>query len=109
MAVYSQAVGPVALDLNLGATRLNRVEGRMPYLWAASAGGAVAGPLGWGVEVWGKADDDTPASTNLLGFVGYTVRPWLVLDAGLTTPLEGDGGTTLFTGLTWNLGRVMRR
>ena len=81
----------------------------MPYLWAASAGGAVAGPLGWGVELWGEADGDTAASTNLLGFIGYTVRPWLVLDAGFTTPLEGDGGTTLFTGLTWNLGRVVRR
>ena len=109
MAVYSQAVGPVAVDLNVAATRLNRVEGRMPYLWAASAGGAVAGPLGWGVELWGEADGDTTSSTNLLGFIGYTVRPWLVLDAGFTTPLEGEAGTTLFTGLTWNLGRVVRR
>ncbi len=109
MAVYSQAVGPVAVDLNVAATRLNRVQGRMPHLWAASAGGAVAGPLGWGVELWGEAAGDLPASTNLLGFVGYTVRPWLVLDAGFTTPLEGDGGTTLFSGLTWNLGRVVRR
>ena len=109
MAVYSQSFGPVAVDLNAAATRLNRVEGRVPHLWAAAAGGPVAGPLGWGVELWGEADGDTPASTNVLGFVGYTVRPWLVLDAGFTTPMEGDAGTTLFTGLTWNLGRVMRQ
>lgn len=108
MAVYSQSFGPVAVDLNAAATRLNGVEGRLPYLWAAAAGGPVAGALGWGVEVWGAADADAPASANLLGFVGYTARPWLVLDVGVTTPMEGDGGTTLFTGLTWNLGRVVR-
>ncbi len=109
MVVYSQAVGPVAVDLNVAATRLNRVEGRVPYLWAASAGGPVAGAVGWGVELWGEAADGTPASTNVLGFVGYTVRPSLVLDAGFTTPLDGDAGTTLFAGLTWNLGRVLHR
>lgn len=108
MAVYSQSFGPVAVDLNAAATRLNRVEGRVPNLWAASAAGPVAGAFGWGVELWGASDDDAPASTNLLGFVGYTLRPWLVLDAGFTTPMNGDAGTTLFTGLTWNLGRVMR-
>ncbi|MDP1889745.1 MAG: hypothetical protein Q8K55_02535 [Gemmatimonadaceae bacterium] len=109
MAVYSQSFGPVAVDLNAAATRLNRVEGRMPHLWAAAVGGPVAGALGWGVEWWGASDDDAPASTNVLGFLGYTVRPWLVLDAGFTTPVEGEAGTTLFTGLTWNLGPVARR
>lgn len=108
-AVYSQSVGPVAVDLNVAATRLNGVEGRMPYLWAASTGGPVAGALGWGVELWGEADDGSPASTSVLGFVGYALRPSLVLDAGFTTPLDGDAGTQLFAGLTWNVGRVVRR
>lgn len=109
MAVYSQAFGPVAIDLNAAATRLNGVEGRVPHLWAAAAGGPVAGALGWGVELWGESEDNAPASTNLLGFVGYTARPWLVLDAGFTTPMEGDAGSTFFAGLTWNLGPVIRR
>ncbi|MFA6165639.1 MAG: hypothetical protein WC700_03415 [Gemmatimonadaceae bacterium] len=108
-ALYSQSFGPVALDLNAAATRLNRIEDRVPYLWAASAGGPIAGALGWGVELWGEASDDTPTSTNLLGFVGYTVRPWVVLDAGFTTPVDGGAGTTLYAGVTWNLGRVVRR
>ena len=107
-ALYSQSFGPVALDLNAAATRLNRMEGRAPYLWAASAGGAIAGAVGWGVELWGESDDEAPASTNVLGFIGYTVRPWVVLDAGFTTPFDG-GGTTLYAGVTWNLGRVVRR
>jgi len=107
MAVYSQSLGPVAVDLNAAATRLNGVDGRVPYLWAASAGGSVAGALGWGVELWGN-DNDATSTSNLLGFVGYAMRPWLVLDAGFTSPLEGGRGTSYFAGLTWNLGRVVR-
>lgn len=108
MAVYSQSFGPVAVDLNAAATRLNRLDGRVPYLWAAAAGGPVRGALGWGMELWGSSDADMAAS-NLLGFLGVTVRPSLVLDIGVTSPLNGENGTTLFTGLTWNLGRVMGR
>jgi hypothetical protein len=108
-ALYSQSFGPVALDINAAATRLNRTDGRLPYLWAASVGGPFAGALGWGAELWGESPEEGPASTNVLGFIGYTVRPWIVLDAGFTRPLDGGAGTTLYAGVTWNLGQVVRR
>ena len=109
MGVVSQRIGPVAVDLNVGATRLNGVQGSLPYMWAASFGGAVRGPLAWGLEFSGVGAGGNAQPTQMLGYLGYAVRPWLVLDAGWSSPPHGTGARTLFAGATYNVGRVLPR
>lgn len=108
VGVASQDIGPVAMDLNVMATRLNGVRGRLPYLWTASFGGALAGPVGWGLELSGSVGADGANPDQLLGYLGYTVKPWLVLDAGWSSPPSGAGAKTVFAGATYNVGRVFR-
>jgi len=36
------------------------------------------------------------------------VHPSLVLDAGATFDVEGFGGTAVYGGMTWNIGRLWR-
>jgi len=109
MGVVSQALEPVAMDLNLGATRLNGVQGSLPYMWTASFGGALRGPLAWGLEFSGAGSSGDTQPTQMLGYLGYSVRPWLVLDAGWSSPPQGTGPHTLFAGATYNAGRIYRR
>lgn len=106
MGIVSHTIGPVAVDLNASATRLNGVHGRQPYLWAASFGGSVTGPIGWGAELFGSASETSTTPTRLLGFVGYTLNPRTVFDAGFTLATAGAQGVELFAGVTWNAGRV---
>ena len=109
IGILSQDVGPVSMDLNVAATRLNGVSGHVPYLWTASFGGALTGPFGWGLELSGSAGSDGTNPDQMLGYVGYTVKPWLVLDAGWSAPPSGAGAKTLFVGATYNVGRVFKR
>jgi hypothetical protein len=37
-----------------------------------------------------------------------TVTPSLVLDAGAILDIEGFGGTAIYAGVTWNIGRMWR-
>ena len=109
MAIVSHDLGPVAMDLNVAATRLNGADGSLPYMWAASFGGAVRGPVAWGLELSGAGSSGNAQPTQMLGYLGYTVRPWLVLDAGWSAPPGGTGARTLFAGATYNVGRVLPR
>jgi hypothetical protein len=36
----------------------------------------------------------------------FTVRPWLVFDAGVTVPVTGGDHRNVFFGGTWNVGHV---
>jgi hypothetical protein len=38
----------------------------------------------------------------------FTVSSSLVLDAGAIFDIEGFGGTSVYAGLTWNIGRLWR-
>jgi hypothetical protein len=106
MGIVSHAIGPVGFDLNAAATRLNGVHGRQPYLWAASFGGQVSGPIGWGAELFGSASETSTTPTRLLGYVGCTLNPRTVFDAGFTAAILGAQGVEVFAGVTWNAGRV---
>ncbi|MHB1313590.1 MAG: hypothetical protein ACYC3L_16350 [Gemmatimonadaceae bacterium] len=109
MGVVSQALGPVAMDVNVAATRLNGVTGSLPYMWAASFGGALHGPLAWGLEFSGAGSSGDTQPTQMLGYLGYAVRPWLILDAGWSSPPGADGAHTIFAGVTYNAGRILPR
>ena len=39
----------------------------------------------------------------------FTVRGPLVLDAGAIFDITGFGGTAVYGGLTWNVGRLWRQ
>ena len=109
MGVVSHRIGPVVVDLNAAATRLNDASGSLPYMWTASFGGAVRGPLAWGLEFSGAGASGNAQPTQMLGYLGYAVRPWLVLDTGWSSPPSGTGARTLFAGATYNVGRVQPR
>ncbi|MBM3908878.1 MAG: hypothetical protein FJ363_12495, partial [Gemmatimonadetes bacterium] len=51
MAIATQALGPVGVDVNLAATRLDDARGPTPYLWAVAATIPLAGPVAWGLEL----------------------------------------------------------
>ncbi|MBW7932619.1 MAG: hypothetical protein H3C62_03205 [Gemmatimonadaceae bacterium] len=103
--IVSRSIGPVAIDLNAAATQLNDGGQRVPYMWAASFGGPVKGAVGWGLEASGSATRERTDPSRLLAYVGYTVRPSLVLDAGASAALRGRQGTQVFAGVTWNAGK----
>jgi len=113
LLISSQHYGPVEVDANLGwFTRLSE-RGDAPYtatLWTVSAGTPVHGALGWTAEVFGFPGTHGAAGTApYVGFLTgptFTVREWLVLDAGGIIPLSGPQAHAFYAGLTWNLGRL---
>lgn len=119
MGIVSAPLGAITMDLNAAATDFQATGGRLPYLWAASFGGALTGKLGWGAEFSGSATatrtDATRTNatrtdaTRALGYLGYAARPRLVFDLGLSTSVTGRSATELFTGVTWNAGRLFGR
>ena len=101
------------VDVNLGYTRRSGDGSTAPkdaWLWTIAAGFPIRGALGGTVEVYGLPATSGPAGSDgivasLAGLM-WTVQPWLVLDAGAIVNLTGGQPFGLFTGLTWNLGRL---
>lgn len=114
--ISSRNIGDVSLDLNLGYTRRSGDGTAAPKdatLWTASFGGPVRGALGWGAELFGLPATTGPAGADsvvaCLLDATFEVRPWWVLDAGVTVPLTGPQPKALFAGLTYNIGRIAPR
>ena len=113
--ISSRDLGPVTLDLNAGYTHRHGAKHVAPdnaTVWTASFAGPAAGPVGWGVEVYGYPRTTGPAGADsivalLLG-PSVTIRPWLVLDAGAIAPLTGPQPRAVYFGATWNAGRMWR-
>ena len=115
LAISSHQFGPVSVDANVGYTRLGGDGSVAPQnntLWTVSSGFAISGRLTWGVEVFGYPGTSGPSgSPPVVGFLtgpAFTVRPSVVLDAGAILDIEGFGGTSVYGGLTWNIGRIWR-
>jgi hypothetical protein len=115
LAISSRRFGPVSVDANVGYTRLGGDGSIAPHnstVWAVSSGLPIAGRLAWGVEVFGYPGTSGPAGSppvvGLLTGPAFTVRPSVVVDAGAIFDLEGFGGTAVYGGLTWNIGRAWR-
>lgn len=112
LAISSHSFGAVAMDLNVGYTRIGKA-GDQPAsdaaLWTASFGFPVAGPLSWVAEVFGQPTIDGSATRSTVALLtGPTVlvRPALNLDLGVIAPLRGDMPNSLYAGLVWNLGKL---
>src|ERR1043166_5755970 len=94
--ISSHKLGPVAMDLNAGATRRSGDGSKAPRtatIWTASFGFPISGPVGGTAEIFGY-----PRTTGAVGsdaiaalLLGPTllVRQWLAVDAGFITPLTG--------------------
>ena len=115
LAISSQEFGRFAVDVNVGYTRYGGDGTIVPQnstLWSVSTGFPVAGRLGWAAEVFGRPGTSGPAGAPpLVAFLTgptITVRGPLVLDAGAIFDITGFGRTTVYGGLTWNVGRIWR-
>jgi hypothetical protein len=113
LLISSHRLGPVAVDLNAGVTRRSGDGSLAPKtatVWTASFGGAASGRLGWVGEVYGLPGTTGPAgSENIVALLAgptFAVRPWMVLDLGGIIPISGPQPYAIYSGLTWNLGKL---
>jgi hypothetical protein len=111
--IASYRLGPVAMDLNAGATRRNGNGDNAPRtatIWTASFGFPLAGQLGATAEIFGFPGTRGPAGSKstaaiLLGPT-FLAREWLALDAGFITPLTGPQPHAIYAGFVFNFGRL---
>lgn len=115
LLIVSHRFGGVELDANAGYVRRSGDGDRAPRdatLWTVSAGGPIAGNVGWVGECFGYPATSGPAgaraSVALLGGPTAQLRPWLAVDAGVIARLAGDQPSALYAGMVYNLGRVWR-
>jgi hypothetical protein len=115
LLISSHNIGPASLDVNAGYTRLGGESASAPRdstVWAAAAALPLTGHLGWSAEIFGYPGTSGPnGSPPVMGFLTgptFTVCPSVVLDAGAIFDIEGFGGTSVYAGVTWNIGRIWR-
>lgn len=111
--ISSRQLGPVEMDLNVGATRRTGNGSAVPTIagiWTASFGFPIDGPLGGVFEVFGYPATSGPAGEKPIAaiLVGPTVlvRKWLAIDAGIISPLTGPQPHAIYAGFVWNCGRI---
>ena len=111
--ISSHRFGPVAMDLNAGATRRSGDGTSAPTtatIWTASFGFPLRGQFGATAEIFGFPKTSGPAGSEataalLLGPT-FLVRDWLAIDAGFITPLTGPQPHAIYAGFVWNPGRL---
>ena len=115
LLISSRDVGPVHIDLNAGWTHRSGDGGDAPvnaWVWTASFGGVVDGPLGWTAEFYGYPGTGGAAGASpvvaLLAGPTYAAKSWLVFDVGFITPIAGGQPRALYAGVTYNIGQVFR-
>jgi hypothetical protein len=115
LLISSHDLGPVAMDLNVGYTRRSGDGTAAPKnatVWTASFGGPGYGPIGWVAELYGyPATSGVAGGDSTLAFlVGPTFRiqRWLILDAGMILRVRGPQPRAIYTGLTYNAGRLWK-
>jgi len=113
LLISSRKVGPVSLDMNAEYIRRSGDGTKAPKdstLWTVSTGFPIVGELEWDAEIFGFPGTSGPAGyAPIVAFLtgpGLQVRPSVVLDAGLILNITGYGGTALYAGVTWNMGRL---
>jgi hypothetical protein len=113
--VSSRDLGSLHLDLNLVYTRRDGggesvLIPKQAWLWTAAAAAPITGRLAWTAEVYGVPSTSGPAGeggfSSLLTGPVFTLRNWLVLDAGTITPLFGRQPRAFYAGVTTNVGRL---
>jgi hypothetical protein len=113
LAISSHRFGPLSLDINAGYTRLggeSEVAPRDNTVWTVSTGFPIAGRIGWVAELYGfpgtSGPNGQPPVVAALTGPTVTMTPSIALDAGATFDVSRFGGTAVYGGLTWNIGRA---
>ena len=111
LLISSRQLGPVAMDLNAGATHRTGNGTSAPIhasIWTASFGFPITGPLGAVFEMFGYPGTSGPAgqkgSAAILVGPTFLLRKWLALDAGIISPLTGPQPHAVYTGFVWSCG-----
>jgi len=111
--ISSHDLGPLTLDLNAAYTHRsgNGLDvPRTSTFWTISFGGLAAGPVGWGVELYGYPRTSGPAGQDAIVATLFgptlSVRTWLTLDAGIILPVTGPQPRAMYFGGVWNVGRA---
>jgi hypothetical protein len=115
LLINSRTVGPVGLDLNVGATWRSGDGTQAPRfssLWTASGGIPLRGPFGLALECYGYPGTSGPAGdppiVALLMGPTVVLHSVLELDVGFITPIHGPQPHALYAGLVTNMGRFAR-
>jgi hypothetical protein len=113
LLISSRKVGPVSLDINVGYTRRSGDGTNAPKdstVWTAAAGIPIAGGLQWDAEIFGFPGTSGPAGyAPIVAFLTgptFQVHRSVVLDGGVVLNISGYGGTAVYAGITWNMGRL---
>jgi len=113
LAISSHEFGRVALDVNAGYTWRSGDGSEAPKaatFWTVSWGFELSERVSWVVECFGypgtAGPSGAPGSSALLTGPTYTVNPSTVLDAGIILNVKRFGGTAVYAGVTWNIGRM---
>jgi hypothetical protein len=113
LVISSRKVGPVSLDLNAGYARRSGDGTTAPKdstVWTVSTEFPIVGAFEWDAEIFGYPGTSGPAGYSpIVAFLtGPTVHVHrsVVLDAGVILNITGFGGTAVYAGLTWNMGRL---
>ena len=113
LLISSHELGAVELDVNVGFTQRSGSGMETPKtasFWTVSFGGPAVDSLGWVAELFSY-----PGTSGLAGKTSViailfgptlTVRPWLVIDAGIIVPARGSQPLALYLGGVWNIGRI---
>jgi hypothetical protein len=113
VVISSRKIGSVSLDLNAGYTRRSGDGSNAPKdstVWTVSTGTPIVGGLQWDAEIFGYPGTSGPAGyAPIVAFLtgpALEIHPSVVLDAGVIVNITGFGGTAVYAGLTWNMGRL---
>ena len=113
LVISSHNVHGVAVDINVGYTRRSGNGEQAPKsstVWTLSSGWPVSGPVGFSLELFGYPATSGPAGgeaqVGLLFGPTWTVVPSVVLDAGAILNVRGLQGTSVYAGITWNVGKA---
>ena len=115
LLISSHRIGPASLDVNAGYTRLggeSDVSPRNSTVLTAAAALPLTGHVGWTAELFVYPGTSGPSGgAPVVGFLTgptFTVSPSVVLDAGVILDVVRFGGTAVYAGVTWNIGRIWR-
>jgi hypothetical protein len=113
LLISSRSIGPVSIDINVGYTRRSGDGSNAPTgatMWTVSTGFPVVGGLAWAAEIFGYPGTSGPAGSGpIVAFLTgptFAAKRSLVLDGGLILSVTGFGGTAVYVGATWNIGRL---
>jgi hypothetical protein len=109
--LVSKDLGKQHFDFNAIANLLGQPQGGFDrdYLYALAWSAPVHGNWGATAEISGltSPNPSTPGNAQFIASATYNVRPWLVLDVGMTGRITGEIPHAMFVaGFTYSIARL---